>query len=616
MKKLYTSALALMFVTGAVVAQNGGHVAAPAKKSWIPEARRGTLPAANADRAILWSDDFSNAATWVTGHDGTLALDWVIGTGVPSGGAAIAPIASTTAANGYGLVDSDLFNNQTTTYEQSHMTTAAPINLTGYPNVILEFQTFYRKWTDEECYVVVQTTNTNWPVLDPGTDISMMPGVFKAFPGMGTQDPVDNPTTVRLNISAVAGGQAQVYVRFYWSGIYGYAWMVDDVNIQEQYLHDARMFDGYISHIGDGTEYGRIPSTQIGTNMNVGGFCENLGSEALTNVVMTCEVRNDQTSALIITSTASTATLAPGDTLVMDNNETLPTLDNGTYTATYTVTSDQQSSEEDLTNNTWLRFFEITDNTFSLDNIDNYPPGVELLAATGTNSFTGGEDGLMLFTQYSILQEQTVYGMEFLLANGTVEGGTVTAAIHDTTDVLADVVDAPLGTSAEYTITADDLASGKVTLTFSSPITLPVGAYYLGIELFSNANTNDTRVLDDVTVPQPGLASAIYIAGDQTYTNGNAYAMRLLFNADVSVAEANTLTGISMYPNPSDGVLTVNAANSAKYTVEVMNVLGEVVHTDNFNMNLSMDLTGLAKGVYTVRVSTPEASSVQRVTLN
>ncbi len=605
MKKLYTSALAIMFVSGAVVAQSGGHAAAPAKKSWIPEARRGTLPTANADRAILWSDDFSNAATWVTGHDGTLALDWVIGTGVPSGGAPIAGIESTTAANGYGMVDSDAFNNQTTTYEQSHMTTAAPIDLTGFPNVILEFQTFYRKWTDEECYVVVQTTNTGWPVLDPTSDISMMPNVYRVFPGMATQAPVDNPTTIRLNISASAGGQSQVYVRFYWSGIYGYAWMVDDVNISEQYQHDARMFDGYITHVGDGTEYGRIPSTQIGTSMTVGGFVENLGSDALSNVLLTCEIRNDQTSALVITTSASTATLAPGDTLILESIETLPTLDLGTYTATYTATSDQQASEEDLTNNTWLRFFEITADEFSLDNIDNYPPGVELLAATGTNSFTGGEDGLMLFTQYSIKQEQVVYGMQFLLANGTVEGGTVTGAVHDTTDVLADVVDAPLGTTAEYTISAGDLASGVVTLAFSSPITLPVGAYYAGIELYSNANTNDTRVLDDVTVPQPGMASAIYLAGDQVYSNGTAYAIRLLFNNDVAVAEVNSLSGISMYPNPSNGVVTISASTTDKYTVEVMNLLGEVVRTDNFNLNLNMDLTGLAKGVYTVRVSTP-----------
>jgi hypothetical protein len=616
MKKLYTSALALMFISGAVVAQNGGHAAAPTKKSWNPEARRGTPPAANADRAILWSDDFSNPATWAIGHDGTLDLDWVIGTDVPSGGVPIAGIESTTASNGFGLVDSDLFNNQTTTYEQSHMTTVAPIDLTGFPNVILEFQTFYRKWTDEECYVVVQTTNTNWPVLDPTTDISMMPNVYRVFPGMATQAPVDNPTTVRINISASAGGQSQVYVRFYWSGIYGYAWMVDDVNISEQYQHDARMFDGYTSHIGDGTEYGRIPSTQIGSSMTVGGFVENLGSDALSNVVLTCEVRNDQTTALVITSTASTASLAPGDTLFMENVETLPTLDIGTYTATYTATSDQQASEEDLTNNTWLRYFEITENTFSLDNIGNYPAGEELLAATGTNSFTGGEDGLMLFTQYSLLAPQTVYGIQFLLANGTVEGGTVTGAVHDTTDVLADVVDAPLGTTAEYTISASDLASGVVTIPFSSPIALSAGAYYAGIELYSNANANDTRVLDDVTVPQPGMASAIYLAGDAVYSNGTAYAIRLLFNNDVNVAEVNSLVGINMYPNPSNGLVTINASITDKYTVEVMNVLGEVVHTDNFNMNLNMDLNGLAKGVYTVRVSTPTAAAVQRVTLN
>ncbi|MBL7985107.1 MAG: T9SS type A sorting domain-containing protein, partial [Flavobacteriales bacterium] len=76
------------------------------------------------------------------------------------------------------------------------------------------------------------------------------------------------------------------------------------------------------------------------------------------------------------------------------------------------------------------------------------------------------------------------------------------------------------------------------------------------------------------------------------------------------------LAGISIYPNPSEGMITVNAASAADHTVQVMNLLGEVVATSRFNVNTILDLTDLAKGVYTVRVSTATAAMVQRVTLN
>ena len=136
--------------------------------------------------------------------------------------------------------------------------------------------------------------------------------------------------------------------------------------------------------------------------------------------------------------------------------------------------------------------------------------------------------------------------------------------------------------------------------------------------MYSNGNLNDWRVLDDITVPQPALASAIFIPADQVYTNGNALAIRLSGAADFCVVgmDEEVLSGISLYPNPSNGQITLNAATAAKHIVEVVNALGEVVATSNFTLNLNMDLSSLAKGVYSVRVSTDKASFVQRVTLN
>lgn len=58
----------------------------------------------NINKVDIWTSDFSNAADWVTGTNATgngANDNWVIGTAGPAGSFAIAPIASTTAANGF-----------------------------------------------------------------------------------------------------------------------------------------------------------------------------------------------------------------------------------------------------------------------------------------------------------------------------------------------------------------------------------------------------------------------------------------------------------------------------------------------------------------------------------
>ena len=615
MKRFYSSALTFTVLAAAAVAQRS----IPEARMRYAEVSRQHQAAGGADRAVIWQDDFSNPSNWVIGHDGTFNSDFEIGVGLESTGQYGTPaILSTTADNGYAMYNSDGFNNQTTTYEQAHITTAAPIDLSANPNVVIDFQTQYRTFNDEQTFMVISTDGTFPTLDDPLMDISGMPNVFRVWEDGELTQGVSpgNPTTRSFNISAVAGGQSQVWVRFQFTGIWGYAWYIDDVQIYDQYQYDARTFNGYISQTGTGEEFGRTPLNQLPSEMNVGCWVRNLGYDAITNVQVNCEVRDDATNTVQFTASTSTASLAPGDTLSLDDFVTLPPLALGTYTATFTTTSDQSASEGDTGNDTFVRTFEVTQDVYSLDGIGNHPDGAQLLSSLGTNSFTGGEDGFMLFTYYQLFEAEMAYGVEIQLANGSVAGGTITAAIHDTANVFTDVVDSPLGNSAEYTTTDADITSGVVVIPFLEPISLDASAYYAGIEMYSNSNTNDTRVLDDVTVPQPFTGSMIYIPGDQVYSNGNAMAIRLLFSPSIGMAERTELSGVSMYPNPAvGGLVTINAVKADNHSVEVFNSLGEVVHTARFGMNTTLDLSGLAKGVYTVRVSTATAMTAQLISV-
>lgn len=614
MNKQYITALSAILVAGGAIAQsNAGSRAL--KERYDASAVRQNTPGA-AKGALIWGNTFATPGDWVISHDPNgFVVDWQIGIGLESTGQYGTPaILSTTASDGYAMLCSDCGNNAGSTYEQSFLTTAQSIDLSAYPNVVLQFETQYRRFNNEQTYIAISTDGVNWPVPPSDTATVGLPlGLYPVWKDGELTQSVSpgNPTVKRINISDAAGSQGTVWVRFYWYGVWGYAWYVDDVRVEEQPQYDVVMKNGFVSHTGTGDEYGRIPSAQMSSFLNVGGEYTNPGVQDQTNVSVNADVAgyNANTSA---------ALLVTDETLLMDEDITLGgALAQQLYTCSLSVTSDQGGQDAYPANNLYLRNFEITEDVYSLDGIGNHPAGYELLTATGTNSFTDNADQLFLMSMYYISTPMTVTGLDVMLANGTVEGGTITASIHDTTEVLNDNVLSPLVTSSETDVTAWHIANGRIGIAFDPPFTLNPGVYYAAVELVSNSNANNIRVLDDITVPQPAIASMISLPDDGlSYSNGNAYAIRLSSDPAVAVQEHSAaLEGINIYPNPSEGLFTINATEAGSYLVDVTNILGEVVYTVNFNNLTVVDLSGLAKGVYSVRVSNDVASTVQKVTL-
>lgn len=568
----------------------------------------------------LWSDDMSDPNTWVADYDPTTCdIMWEVGPGVEVQGALSAPygnIQSTTADNGFAMIDSDFYGGASagTCVEDSWIQTADSIDLTGYDRVVLEFETWYRRYNYEKPYVVISTDGVTWPELTPDTDISGMPNVFDIWPDFPDVTSLDNnPTLVRLNISDVAGNQPKVWIRFHWTGTWGYAWFVDDVRIVEQPANDLVVESAYITHNGSGDEYGRIPQSQLLNSYDVGGEFLNFGFEDQSNVVATFDVQNSGSS--VMTATANITTAMSDSTYFIDETATPSSaLGLGLYECSLVIESDEeQAGTGTFGNNTYLRNFEVTEDRYSLDGIGIHPNGYENLGTIGTASFEDGADGFMLLTYYDVSQEVAIMGLEIALASTTEPGGGIIAAIHDTTDVLADDVTNPLTDSELLDITQAHVDAGLVTVMFDEPFVASPGAYYAGIEMFSGGNENDIRVLNDLTVPQPALSSLIYIEDDQVYTNGNAVAVRLITADNVSVFEREKLEGVSVYPNPATEVVNVKFDNAGTYTIDVFNVLGELVQSQQVQNNVTISTSEFKSGVYMVSISNETSVYTERL---
>ena len=617
MKKFYLLTLSALTAIAVNAQKNGPSV--KKQKVFAVEQQPNQKPA-NTEKATIWESDFSDAADWAVAHDAAdCSLDFSIGSVSCAGDYPIGDIASTTASNGWAMVDSDLYGGATggNEVEDSWLTMAVPVDLSAYPNVIIEFETFYRAYSYEKPFIVVGVGdgagNVTWPTdLNPDYDESTNPNVYAALPA-NVDNPTANPYKVQIDISAAAGGQSEVYIRFNWTGTWGYAWFIDDFKILEQPENDVVLnTEVFVGVNNEGIEYGRTPITQLDDSYEVAAYGENFGSTTQTNVAVDVDFGS-------ISYNYAVGDVLSTDEIVVSNIET-PALAVGLYEGTYTVSSTEEVvGGDNYGNNSLERNFEVTTDVYSQDGIDVQPASILSLGSLGSNSFTSELSNTVLAAMYHMREtENQVNGIQIALANNSAEGAELTISIIDTAVFLADGIGAVTGINGNYAesgiyaLTADDIANGYANIFFDAPVTLAPSAYFFAANCYY-IEDQAVRVLDDQTVTQPWYASMIHLVTDgSSYSNGNALAIRVLSgSAGIEETENNIF---NVYPNPAIDVINVTFTENFNGSVSILNVTGKEVMTSTVNgAQLSVSTDGLSSGVYYVKVNDGMTSQIAKV---
>lgn len=483
------------------------------------------------------------------------------------------------------------------------------LDLSATPSVMLQWEQRLR-WC-------CQATSPH--AIEVSTDGGLTwPTTLEAASGIQTNNDPGTQTRQVMLTAAIAANPAQVKFRFKHNATAAaYHWQVDDVQLIELYSDDMKLDAAYISQTSDGEEYGRIPASQFESTLLLGGNVTNNGAQPQTNIVVSADIAGPTP----ITASATLASLDPGASAAVETDFTLSPMSDGLYEGTFTVSAD--APDQVTTNNTFLRNFEVTPNRYSVDGIGIHPAANQSTASLGTNSFTGATDGLIFLNYYEVHNPLTVYGIEVALNSATVAGGYVIASLRDTTAVFATppAMTTVIAETDPLDITANNITSGLAQVCFATPVDLAPNGYFGSISLFSNAGAAHIRVVDDLTVPQPGITSAIYIPNDDIYSNGNALAVRLITNVSgtacaVGINDRNTLQGVSIFPSVTTGEVNVRTTKNGSYTIEVLDLLGKTVVSTRSNGSTVLDLAGQPEGMYMVRVTNDGVSTVQRVTLN
>lgn len=594
MKKFYISLLGLMAV-GTVSAQVTSLT--PAKKNATISEK--VKPSANfvEKGATLWSDDFSNPANWsfqnssTDGNGNPASVDWVItsdANACPS--SAFQPVNFTTIGS-YALIDSDSQGQGAS--QNSDITTGPVTNGLGgnFPaNVSLVFEQAYRTYLDIR-EVHISTDGTTWTpfVVTDGTETT----------GVNTA----NPDLYSVNISSVAAGASQIWVRFHYEATWGWFWAVDNVKIVVTDDYDLKMQDVYWGSVGAwGTylPYYKIPTAQV-TNVDFGGIIKNNGALSQPDIMFTAATTG-------YTGTSATAALTPAalDTFWT----TTPWAPAATVAAhTFNFTASSSATEAFPIDNTLpATTINVTNYTYARD---------KGTAAGGTyNAGNGFESGNI----YDIFANATIKGIDVQISTSAVAGAEIYAKIYSIDPSTGDFI--WMDESLPYVLTSANLGQ-LITLPLQNAQALNAGEPYLVVV----GSYGDGGASNDLVIATSGVSEAqttfYYDMTDATwYYSTSTPMVRMNFDPSLGVNEVENSYELSVYPNPANTNATVSFSlnNEANVSINVTDLSGKVVYTNalgtvNGTQSVNVNTDALNSGVYMVNVTVDGNVSTQKLVI-
>lgn len=387
----------------------------------------------------------------------------------------LGPIQSTTRTNGFMIFDSDYLDNggtaggtgqEAATAHKGALTSAA-IDCSTHPFVILTFQSYTRNFNSDMLVIV---SNDGFTTTDT---------VWNGYDFTGTNEQSATNDFVRLDVSAVAGGEANFQVRFaYIPAINNnpagyYFWMIDDIKVSTvadwDLALDEVFFNGAGSTIanfqGASQYYNRIPLNQVQANgITFGAAMTSWGGQTQMNSKVTATV----SGAGSFSSSSTPANLNSFETDTVDVQNVFTPSSLGAYTVDFEVSSD--SADDYAFDNESSTDFEVTEHLYAWDN-DGVDNGVSW--SNGTMS---------IYARFDVFETDTVSAVEFAVwsSNGfassdqsVVQVGVWPITGYDANfNVVADL-NSPIA-SKFYTISQSEFNT-VIRVAMDAPVAIPAG---------------------------------------------------------------------------------------------------------------------------------------------
>lgn len=184
---------------------------------------------------------------------------------------------------------------------------------------------------------------------------------------------------------------------------------------------------------------------------------------------------------------------------------------------------------------------------------------------------------------------------------------------YDTVNVYRNLCPANLNMPADTTIYVGE------TLLLDANSTSCSADYDNYSYLWSTDETTETITLNATTLGVGASTYSVSVTNNSTTSNCITSDMIDVHVSSANAIETLVMDDISIYPNPTDGILKLEFSNTIENTwIRIINVTGQVVYSEyleNLTGIKTLDLSGLDKGVYILSIQNKNTILTNKITL-
>ena len=566
-----------------------------ADRTFITKATKAPVGIEKAQGDTLWFDGFTNANNWTqtfgTGHSSNSTGSnpgWVVVNSLPANvtqqQAAYQWPSTFSAANGsFALINSD--EAGAGILQDAYFEFSSNIDLTAAGNsaLYLCFNEYYRNYYDGTFVEVSIDGGTTWTIFEANPE-SVVP--------VNTNCVAGELETINITSAIVAGNWTnQVKIRFHYTGDYDWFWGVDNVRIVQAWDNDVQVYNWFAATditTTQGLDYFVIDDSQSSfPGLTFGAIANNNGGLAQASVAMKATATGgyNQTGASIAMNASATDSLSI----------TTPYMPTGLGTKTIDLTTVITPTDANTSNNTESLSMLLSAVDYSRDN------GIETGAISNVSSNTGLP--LKIGNIMDIFNDWTTTGARvYLPTQATAAVGAeywVEAFIFDGTNyVYLAETEKKNVTSTASTWSILKWLDGQTIV--NNQLSLAAGDDILLLACHTGGATSIRFGLAQNTYEGSVLGYADGAADPFSLSSPGAIMVRLTDDASVGLTENTSSSNLSVYPNPSSEVVTIES-NMTEGTIQIIDLTGKVVANQTVNgVTTAFNTATLTNGMYTV----------------
>ncbi len=558
MRKFTLISLLVIFALGSFAQRSNTHKSLKLTKDQNNELVTRYTDKANYENALkafgdtIYYDDFGTGGPgtgdlptgWTTEDIDAQGNNYVwqyttVGATGPTTGGYEHVLASTTAGNGWLILDSD--NYSLGSYDAFLYSPA--YDLSQYEAVAVSFEELYQRWGNEGA----NPYGGNPTFLGVSTDGGNTWTEIELHADFDVKDATDNPGYYMVNVSNIAGNEPAVNFYFRMQGYWDYWWQIDDFKIIEAPHYDLIMKDTYLvsayelapQQYGLFGYYSMLPMSQV-TPFHMEAAVYNNGIQTSTNAIFSAEIYLD--GSLNATNTDEIAEIQFDSTYSFVPEYFTPSVA-GEWSVQYSVeasVADELAADniaEPIAFNTTANDIMARDVTFT--------------TALSPSLYTGGGDGDLLGVNYFISNNAQAHSISVYIDWRATPGlSTIVGELYRyDTDRILQI------SSEEYTITENDLGTW-ITLPFieiaAGDADLVAGTEYIAGVSFYWGNDEAVRAWIGADTEGPhvyNLVSVLRLGADWYWTT-NVPMIRLnLATATLPPVWNSIINGICAHPS-------------------------------------------------------------------